>query len=405
MKKIIVCFLLPCVYMLPLSLKAQVLPDSTTPKKCTPAIIATMHTIIDKQIQIAAIDKSHDSVAEINENKTVKYKYGVIALVLQIKTLISLSSIQVAVITAQTDTLKTMEDSFIQQNPGQTFYSKPLEYQYLTRVLTDVQFARVVIIKNSVKAHQLAQRDWDELTQRGIAGDYNQQTTTQQIANLYLAREFANTRYKDDDAKRKKYLQYLYNNDEPEAIKKLYDARKNSGDTLGINRFSASSQFLLALKNKITLELSQSEVDSLVAWADTLKNIKISNFTLDSINPFNTRAYESGYLNRLLTDNQYKQLLLMKNSDKANDVAINDWKEMVQCGISVNYNKDTVVQQLFAFYIARDNVYDRYEYDKVKQNTELKYIADSKPQVLIDLIHERRRANNNALVQPTEKTN
>lgn len=157
------------------------------------------------------------------------------------------------------------------------------------------------------------------------------------------------------------------------------------------------SLFSLAIENRDSLKLSEALVDSIFLRIDTLKRTQDAFIKENPGKWFDSKPYQSENMNRFLSADQFSMLLTIKNTTKARSYAEKDWKEIETRGLDKNYNKDTVLKELTAFYIAKQSAFDQYEHDKLKQSSLVKYITSNKPKILNVLIHARRNPANNTL--------
>lgn len=154
------------------------------------------------------------------------------------------------------------------------------------------------------------------------------------------------------------------------------------------------TQFSFALQNKDTLKLRTEIADSMFLYIDALNKMKN---TFKKKNPgqwFESKAYESEAMTRLLSEEQYTLLLTLKNYEKAKSSAMKDWDEVEVRKIANAFNKEIEIKRLTEYYVEKQNTFDRYAHDKIKQNAVLKYVYDNKPRILNALIKARRTPGN-----------
>lgn len=325
-----------------------------------------------------------------------KFTYAFISLALKHSGELELTQEQNDLITLYIDTLKIKEESFLNTNKEQGFNSYNLEKWKLNSVLSDNQMLQLLTIKNKERMKLRARQDWDEMVLRTlVTGDIDEEQTNQ-FVDFYIRKDYAYTRFEIKEY-RNEYLHNLYKT-EPPLLKKLYYNRKADDPNTAIP-VSSFSQFMLAIQNKTQLGLTSTQIDSLGFFSDNLNNKKYDEAKADPTKKYDARAYESLHLNRILTNEQYRSLLIIKNTSKAKNFALNDWREIEQRGLAPNFSKDTSLIELTNFYIARECTYDRYEYDKVKQSTLISAIYANKPRVLNALVHARRNPGNNTIGQ------
>jgi hypothetical protein len=155
------------------------------------------------------------------------------------------------------------------------------------------------------------------------------------------------------------------------------------------------TQFSFALQKKDTIKLSEAQADSMFLHIDTLNKMKNAFKKKNPGQWFESKSYESEVMTRLLTDGQYTKLLTLKNTEKAKNNALADWKDLEVRNLTGRFNKEIELQRLTEYYIEKQNVFDRYAHNKIKQSAMLKYVYDNKPKVLNVLSHARRNPKNN----------
>lgn len=143
-----------------------------------------------------------------------------------------------------------------------------------------------------------------------------------------------------------------------------------------------TSQFAIALKIKDQLDLRPGLCDTLVHHAMYLEKKRDSIFLIDPFASIDFGDYETKYLSKLLTEDQYNAVLVQKNRTYAAANALADWREMVSRGIDRGFLKDQTVKELTAFYIAKNSAWCRYADDKIRQWANLRALDDIKPKAL-----------------------
>lgn len=155
------------------------------------------------------------------------------------------------------------------------------------------------------------------------------------------------------------------------------------------------TQFSYAVQKNDTLKLSEALVDSMFLHIDVLNKMKNAFKKKNPGQWFESKAYESEVMTRLLTDGQYTKLLALKNTEKARSNALADWKDLELRNLTGRFNKEIELQRLTEYYVEKQNVFDRYAHNKIKQSTMIKYVYDNKPKILNVLAHARRNSKNN----------
>lgn len=151
------------------------------------------------------------------------------------------------------------------------------------------------------------------------------------------------------------------------------------------NRNGASmptSQLTTTLKFSKELDLTSVQIDSILAVAAVIKNSKAALNAKDASARYDAKPYESVRLAAILTEDQFLKAVALNNKTKAEQDAIQDWKELENSGLATNYEKENTMKQLRSFHLARSGAYYRYSYDREKQKANTRLIDDKMPAAL-----------------------
>ncbi len=159
------------------------------------------------------------------------------------------------------------------------------------------------------------------------------------------------------------------------------------------------SQFSKAVQYHDTLGLSEGVVNTLLEKIEVLRKMKDQFYKFNPGRTFDSRAFESQTMTELLSEDQYTMLLTIKNKRRSYNYALNDWKEMQARQINSSFNMQETLTKLAAYYLNRNNTYDRYMHDKIKQSEAVKIIYEGKPEELTALIKARQSAENDTIGQ------
>jgi len=151
------------------------------------------------------------------------------------------------------------------------------------------------------------------------------------------------------------------------------------------------NQFAIALKYKNVLKLPESLIDTLLWHAMELRNRQDSILLKEPYAKMDFKAYEAKYMNELLTEDQYTQLLIIKNKSQAQIDADNDWDDIEKCGLDKSLDKEKVKKELFLYYLSKWDVYYRFADDRLKQEANLRFTKDNQPGVLNMLSAARKQ--------------
>lgn len=156
------------------------------------------------------------------------------------------------------------------------------------------------------------------------------------------------------------------------------------------------SQFAMAIRYKEELDISESQESALMTKIGELKEMKNAYYNQNG-KSLDTRAFESEEISQILTAEQYMELLYKKNITKAESYAEKNWLEMVQRNLTEGYQKESVIQELILYYVARQSIYNKFEHDLIQQKSEANVLYKARPLVLKMLQKARRSPGNDTL--------
>jgi hypothetical protein len=143
-----------------------------------------------------------------------------------------------------------------------------------------------------------------------------------------------------------------------------------------------TSQLTTTLKFRKELGLTDVQVDSILAIAVVIQNSKDDLAAKDPSARYNAKPYESTRLAAILTEEQFVKAVSLNNKTKAEQDALQDWKELETAGLATNYDKESTLKQLKSFHLARSCAYYRYSYDREKQKANTRLLDDRMPAAL-----------------------
>ncbi len=144
--------------------------------------------------------------------------------------------------------------------------------------------------------------------------------------------------------------------------------------------FSAS-QLEIAIKYAAELELNNAQVEELIAALEQL-NRNIDDYRQeDPVGEYDSKAFESETLNRLLLADQYTQVLSYKYQGIAINMAKMDWQELIRYEIAVEYDSATVHTELTNYHLAILIAYYRNAFNPEEQYLAVRRIQDVMPDV------------------------
>jgi hypothetical protein len=144
-----------------------------------------------------------------------------------------------------------------------------------------------------------------------------------------------------------------------------------------------NSQFGIAIKLKEQLKLNSKQVDSLLVFAEILK----SNFTKSNDDPlsgyFNSKAFESKFLNKILTQDQYRKVLAIKNYNNCEKKAKYTWNEMSKYPWINKFTIDTSLKKLTIYFLTKTHIIDCFAHESYKIPSLIKLIKEPEEIILL----------------------
>lgn len=154
-----------------------------------------------------------------------------------------------------------------------------------------------------------------------------------------------------------------------------------------------ASQLTTLIKLRSNLNLTEAQVDSILAMAATIQAAKDTLAAKDPLAKYDSKPYESTVLPRILTEDQYARAMVLNNKSKAEQESQQDWKELENAGLAASYEKDSTIKQLTSYHIARACAAYRYSYDREKQKASVRAVDDKMPAALKALKNARKYNN------------
>ena len=142
------------------------------------------------------------------------------------------------------------------------------------------------------------------------------------------------------------------------------------------------SQFTIALRCKEILKIDPAIIDSLVYYVMHMAARQDSMQRLEPFTWVDFGAYESFHLSKLLTEEQYTNLLLLKVKPDAIIAAKKDWAEMERRGMDKGLNKVYAISEIIDYYIKRYSGWSRLAHDSKLQMTNVRMLEETKPSSL-----------------------
>ncbi len=270
-----------------------------------------------------------------------------------------------------------------------SFFNRGLfETENILAILTQSQYQAFLDVKNSKDALRQAQQTWNDLTAKGLAVQYNKDSTVKQLKHYYAKQLAVHDRYWYFSRTKAATETRALEKDMPEALKVLLGKDANNEYAIAEN-----NQFGLALKHQQVLALTNAQIAKLVDGAKTYKaKAQFAKSHPDS-GYFESRAFESANLSSILSKPTYQALLTLKNKEKAASQAGFTWHDIVEKGIAANYNKDSTVAALADYFLASFNTIDMYAHDLDARKVALRAVDAKQPEALVYLKKIKRGGN------------
>jgi hypothetical protein len=154
--------------------------------------------------------------------------------------------------------------------------------------------------------------------------------------------------------------------------------------------FISSGQFMVAVKFRKMLGLSDTQTDSLIMMSMQLDKMRDSAFHTNPLYPYDAKDFENTNMSRILTDKQYEQLLGMRYRTDAKKNAENDWKDLDKRGLTKDMNKDATLTELTLYYTRLKSATCMYAFDLDKQSAYIRSVKDHMPRSLRMLQYARK---------------
>ena len=97
---------------------------------------------------------------------------------------------------------------------------------YISQILTNTQYDKLLYYKNLDKAKAFAESDWLELKQRGLDSAYVQTKVIEDLTTYYAGRECTYNKFQHDLIQQKAEVRNIYFN-RPPVLRVLERARRN----------------------------------------------------------------------------------------------------------------------------------------------------------------------------------
>ncbi|MDR2510948.1 MAG: hypothetical protein LBC89_00465 [Bacteroidales bacterium] len=174
-----------------------------------------------------------------------------------------------------------------------------------------------------------------------------------------------------------------------EQIKQNY-RNKISNIYIKNESIGASYNLGLVLKNREQLNLSEEQIDSIVAAAQIIKQLSADGVITSKKN--NRWLYERQFIMQFLNEEQAGKFAVIRNSDNALGYAQKIWEEAKSLQLDYEYDSVQVVQEVFSYQVNKAKIRYIYQNNKKKmQEMEDFLYKETYPRILKQLGVERRK--------------
>lgn len=166
----------------------------------------------------------------------------------------------------------------------------------------------------------------------------------------------------------------------------------------------STSYFASTIKNKKYFNLSDAQVDSLAKKAFELDKTRKEYNEKSGFNRFNTTEYEITHLKQILTEDQFNKFLIIKNKQKAKNVALRYWQEIRMRNIDQGLDSAQTVRQMENYELAKYVAREQNAGDVIKQEENLKAIKQNEPPIYKTIYRARKNGSlGNGAAQNTDQ--
>ncbi len=259
----------------------------------------------------------------------------------------------------------------------------------LLEVLTKEQYISVLKAMYHEQSVEEAQKDWAKIKKLQLVADKDEKTQYTKILNYHIAKNAFLDKKSDRFEKTKRDLlaKKMALGEPPLLVR----ANILSDGTYSNNKYSS------VIKYEKELELTQSQIDTLLLRYNQLERIKIENKDNES-SVEASKIVPSEYENiaHILTPEQVKKWLIQKNKLAAKKEAQRNWLQLEEEGLTKDLDKDKTLTEFgvyqLQFLVTKDRamVYHTQENIFAKRDIEKK-----KPELLkqLDAINLKKSKN------------
>ena len=186
-------------------------------------------TNIDFNDQINALlflEEKYDNYTKTTKEKAKdKYSYTQFAIAIRYRDSLKLSDAQYKAMLNYVDEVKTMKNKYYAANKS-SLDTRAFESENIAKSLSNEQYNRLLVFKNTSKATTFAENDWKEVVQRGIDTTFSKQIALLELKRFYLARECTSNKFQHDLVRQKAEIREVYAH-KPTILRILEKVRRN----------------------------------------------------------------------------------------------------------------------------------------------------------------------------------
>ncbi len=255
----------------------------------------------------------------------------------------------------------------------------------LSKILSKEQY--VFLLQTIYKEQSLedAKKDWVKIQALKLVSEKDNTTEFRKIVNYYIIKNA----FLDSKAEK-------YDNNKIEEITKNLALREPPiliRANILSNGIYKNNRYTYVIKLEKELQLTKIQVDSLLSKYIQIERIRFENKVRKST-LYSPTEFEN--IGEILTSEQVKKWLVIKNKTEANDVALINWKKLEAESLNNNLDKNTIVKDLatyqLKYLVGRDleKIYHSQESILMRRKTE-----QEKPELLkqLDAINQVKSKN------------
>ncbi|MGO4772851.1 hypothetical protein ACEN2I_14410 [Flavobacterium sp. W22_SRS_FK3] len=259
----------------------------------------------------------------------------------------------------------------------------------LQRILNKEQYIAMLKTIYHEQAEEDAQKDWSKIIKLQLVADKNDKSQYVKILNYHIAKNaFLDKKADRYDKTKRDFLAKKMALGEPPL---LVHANILSEGTYTTNKYSS------IIKYEKELELTKSQIDTLLLKYNQLQRIKLENKEKESTAEA-PKTVPSEYENiaQILNPEQVKKWLIQKNKQAAKKEAQKNWEQLEAEGLTKDLDKDKTLTEFAVYQLQFLVTKDRAMVYHTQENIFMKRdIEKKKPELLkqLDIINQKKSQN------------